>query len=118
MLIQVSGVARQPNGLPTTTAASALQVAAVIEDAIDLTWVNPTTLAVLGRRRSDRGIRPLVVEVGGVVTALAPLRGARRIASAGGVRTLVVSTAQHSYLRTGARWSRLPAHRQVVLPSA
>lgn len=118
VLIQVSGVARQPNGLPTTTAASALQVAAVIEDAIDLTWVNPTTLAVLGRRRSDQGIRPLVVEVGGVVTALAPLRGARRIASAGGVRTLVVSTAQHSYLRTGARWSRLPADRQVVLPSA
>lgn len=118
VLIQVSGVARQPNGLPTTTASSALRVAAVIEDALDLSWVTPTTLAVLGRRRSDEGVRPLVVEVGGIVTALTPLNGARRIATTGGVRTLVVSTATHSYLRTGARWSRLPAQGQVILPAA
>lgn len=116
--IQVSGVARQPNGLPTGTATRALRVAAVIEDAIDLTWITPTTLAVLGRRPSDPGIRPLVVEVGGLISALAPVRGARSIATTGGVRDLLVSARASSYVRTGASWSKLASTGAVVVPSA
>ena len=116
--IQVSGVARQPNGLPTGTATRALRVAAVIADAIDLTWITPTTLAVLGRRPTDQEIRPLVVEVGGLISALAPVRGARSIATTGGVRDLLVSASAGAYVRTGASWSKLSSPGAVVVPSA
>ena len=100
------------------TATRALRVAAVIEDAIDVTWITPTTLAVLGRRPTDQEIRPLVVEVGGLISALAPVRGARSIATTGGVRDLLVSASAGAYVRTGASWSKLSSPGAVVVPSA
>lgn len=117
--IQVSGIARQPNGMPTATATRALDVAAVVEELLDLAWITPTTLAVLGRRPTDRSVRPLLVEVGGEISPLEPVSGARLIGTTGGVRDLVVTTASHrSYTRTGGSWRRLPSRRAVVVPSA
>lgn len=116
--IQVSGIARQPNGLPTSTATQALQVAASVEQARDLTWITQTTLAVLGRRAPDTAVRPLLVEVGGQIEALAPVVSARSIATTGGERELYVTTsARRTYTRVGASWRALRVTGAVVVPS-
>lgn len=117
--IQVSGIARQPNGLPTSTATQSLQVAASVEQARDLTWITPTTLGVLGRRSTDKAVRPLLVEVGGQIEALAAVTSARSIATTGGERELYVTTSSgRTYSRVGASWSALGVTGTVVVPSS
>lgn len=117
--IHVTGVVRAPNGLPEGTSASELRVGGSLVQVRDVSWISATSLAVLGKRSGDDEVRPFVVEVGGQVSALLPVEGARWVMTTGGERDLLVVPAKGTArARAGASWRELPFSGAVFVPGA
>src|SRR5699024_6695523 len=76
----VSGIVRESNGLPEGTSPDAVQAGADLIEMLDVVWVEPTTLAVIGRHDKQEHMSPYLVGVNGEVTALSwpPLGAARK----------------------------------------
>lgn len=115
-VLEVTGIARSANGLPTAISRSPLQVAARLIEVRDLVWVGATTLAVIGREDKQRGVSPYLVDVGGALTPLEPRGGAVEVTTAGGARDIVLSDGKgRSWIRVGARWQLLSGVDSVVV---
>lgn len=118
-ILEVAGVARSANGLPTSFSRSTLRVAARLVVIRDVVWVGSTTLAVIGREDKERALRPYLVEVGGEITRLPQQRGAVEVTSAGGKREIVLGDGKRRvWTRTGARWQLLSTIEGVVVAGA
>lgn len=105
--VDVSGVVRQPNGLPASL-SQPLRLAPTLTMARDVVWVDDATLAVLGRLTSSQVIRPWLVPLAGPIAAGPEIAGARTITTVNGERGLVVTTDDHEVLiRAGSRWQRV-----------
>ncbi len=77
--LRVSGIVREVNGLPKSTSSEAVRCGADIVEMVDMVWVGSTTLAVIGRRDKERGMRPFLVDVNGEVKEVNwPPEGASR----------------------------------------
>jgi hypothetical protein len=102
--LDVAGVVRQPNGLPTSV-GEPLTLAPALTLMRDLVWTDDTTLAVLGRKASSQVVRPWFVPLGGPLSAGPEIAGAQAITTVNGERGLVVVTDKDEVLiRAGNRW--------------
>jgi hypothetical protein len=106
--VVVAGIVRSANGAAVSLAAEPLRVGWTLTAATDLAWVDDSTLAVVGRVSPKQALGPQLVEIGGKVTALSPVAGARLVTNTGGVRGVVVITDRGTVLaRAGNGWQQL-----------
>ena len=102
--LDVAGVVRQPNGIPTSLDGP-LSLAPSLTLMRDVVWTDDSTLAVLGRKASSQVVRPWFVPLGGPITAGPEIAGAQSITTVNGERGLVVVTDRDEVLiRAGNRW--------------
>jgi hypothetical protein len=113
--VDVSGVVRQPNGLPVSL-DTPLSLAPALTLALDLVWVDDATLAVLGRKTDL--MRPWFVPLGGAISAGPDIAGAQSITTVNAERGLIVTTDRHEVLiRAGNRWQQVGAGSDFVAPA-
>jgi len=115
--IVVAGIMRTANGAAVSLAAEPLRVGWTVTAAKDLAWVDDNTLAVLGRVSPKDAIEPQLVEMGGIITPLPSVVGARLVTSTGGVRGVVVITDRGQVLaRAGNGWQQLQTGSDFLIP--
>ena len=115
--VEVAGIVRSAKGVPVSLAAEPLRVGWTLTAARDLAWVDDSTLAVVGRVSPKGAIGPQLVEVGGKVTAMPPLAGARSVTNTGGLRGVVVMTDRGKVLaRAGDGWQVLQTGTDFLIP--
>lgn len=113
----VAGIVRSANGVAVSLAAEPLRAGWTLTAATDLSWVDDSTLAVVGRVSPNDAIGPQLVEIGGKVTALSPVAGARLVTNTGGLRGVVVITDQGKVLaRAGNGWQELQTGTDFLIP--
>ncbi|WP_277452323.1 GerMN domain-containing protein [Janibacter sp. DB-40] len=113
--LEVSGIARQANGLPTTTSPQAFRIGADLVEMLDAVWVGQSTLAVIGRRNDQEEMQPYLVEVGGPVEAMTPRPGGVAVTTTGDDQDVVVRTGEDRvFQRAGGRWQELQPIDGVV----
>lgn len=104
--LEVSGVVRATDGTPLTL-VEPLVVGVDLGAAIDLSWLDPDQLAVLGAPIDDAASPAWVVEVGGTTTAFSAVRGAVSITARGERSLLVTDAAALLFARSGSVWSQV-----------
>ncbi|WP_406831801.1 LpqB family beta-propeller domain-containing protein [Pedococcus sp. KACC 23699] len=115
--LDVAGVVREANGVPTSLAAP-LSLAPTLTLMRDVVWVDDATLVVLGRRNAGQVLRPWTVPLGGQITAGPEISGARTITTINGERGLVVTTdSRQVLLRAGSRWQRVGEGTDLLVPA-
>lgn len=113
--LDISGVARRANGLPTKTSSQSIRVAADLVEMIDAVWVGQSTLAVLGRRDKQTSMQPYLVHVGGQVTAMTERPRMTLVTTTGDDKDVVLtSRGGRVFQRSGARWQELKPLTGVV----
>ncbi|WP_338748273.1 GerMN domain-containing protein [Janibacter alittae] len=113
--LQVSGIVRQANGLPTSTSPQGFRIGAELVEMLDAVWVGQSTLAVIGRRDKQEDMQPYLVEVGGPVRAMTQRKGAVAITTTGDDQDVVIRTTKDRiFQRAGGRWQELKAIDDVV----
>lgn len=114
-ILEIAGVVRRANGLPTKTSRQTFRIAASLVEMIEAVWVGPTTLAVIGRQDKQAVLQPYLVHVGGPVEAMTERPGAEGITTTGDDKDVVLTTPEgRVYQRTGGRWQRLKPLTGVV----
>lgn len=106
--VDVSGIVRAPNGIPERLSGR-LHVGSTLTMALDVVWIDPVTVAVLGRVRAGEPVKPYVVPLSGPMDdTLDPVAGALTLSTTGGPRGLMVTTdAGLVVVRAGRRWVEL-----------
>lgn len=113
--LEVSGVVRRANGLPTKTSPHAFRIGADLVEMVDAVWVGEARLAVLGRRDKETQIQPYLVDVGGPVGAMTTRPGMSMVMTTGDHEDVVLtSPGGRVFQRAGARWQELKALTGVV----
>jgi len=113
----VAGIVRSANGVAVSLSPEPLRIGWSLTGATDLAWVDDSILAVVGRVGRNKAPGPLLVEIGGKVTALSPLPGARLVTSTGGPRGVVVVTDSDKILaRAGNSWQQLQTGTDFLIP--
>ena len=117
--VVVAGIVRSANGVAVSLAAEPLRVGWTLTAATDLAWVDDSTLAVVGRVSPKDALGPQLVEIGGKVTALSPVAGARLVTNTGGLRGVVVITDRGKVLaRAGNGWQELQTGTDFLIPES
>lgn len=115
--VVVAGVVRSAAGVPISLAADPLRVGWTLSSASDVVWVDDNTLALVGRVGRNEAIGPLLVEIGGKVTVMAPVTGTRLVTTTGGPRGIVVMTDRGQVLaRVGNGWQLLQKGTDFLIP--
>ena len=115
--VVVAGITRSASGAPLALAAEPLRVGWTLSAATDLTWVDDSTLAVVGRVSPKDVMGPQLVEIGGKITPMPPVAGARLVTNTGGLRGVVVLTDQGKVLaRAGRGWQVLQTGTDFLIP--
>jgi hypothetical protein len=115
--VVVAGIVRSADGVPLSLAAEPLRVGWTLTAATDLTWVDDSTLAVVGRVSPTDAIGPQLVEIGGKVTEMPPAAGTRSVTNTGGLRGVVVMTDNGKVLaRAGNGWQVLQTGTDFLIP--
>jgi Lipoprotein LpqB beta-propeller domain/Sporulation and spore germination len=112
----VAGIVRSGNGAAVSLAPEPLRVGWTLTAATDLAWVDDSTLSVVGRVSSKDAMGPQLVEIGGKVTALPPVVGARLVTNSGGPRGVVVMTDGGQVLAlAGNGWQQLQTGTEFLI---
>ena len=115
--VLVLGIVRSANGVAVSLAAEPLRVGWTLTDATDVAWVDDSTLVVIGRVGIKDAFGPQLVEIGGKLTALSPVTGARLVTNTGGLRGVVVITDRGKVLaRAGNGWQQLQSGTDFLIP--
>ncbi len=115
--IHLSGIVREPNGVPTELSPVGRAVAPYLVEARDLTWISTTRLAVLGRTGTKEAVRPYLVDIGGEREALTAVPHPERITTTGGERGLAVVTGAGTVVvRAGQTWLTAPVGDDLAVP--
>lgn len=110
--IELAAVVRDRTGTPTTT-GEPLQIGDTLTAVSDLSWVDQSTLAVLGSPLADSGNQVHLLQVGGPTTVIPLVEDAVSLSANRNARSLVVATSDgRLYVRNGAGW------REVAQPVA
>ena len=113
--LEVAGVVRRANGLPTKTSPQTFRVGASLVEMTEAVWVDQTTLAVIGRKDKQTVLQPYLVHVGGQVEPMAERPGAVSITTTGDDKDVVLTSAGgRVFQRSGGRWQELTALTGVV----
>jgi len=117
--IVIAGIARSAKGVAVSLTAEPLRVGWTLTASADLAWVDDTTLAIVGRVNPKDSLGPWLVEIGGKITKLSPLAGARIVTNTGGLRGVVVITDRGKVLaRAGNGWQQLQTGTDFLIPGA
>jgi hypothetical protein len=115
--VVVAGIVRSAIGAPVSLTPEGLRVGWTLTAATDLAWVDDSTLAVVGKVGPKDTIGPQLVEIGGKVTAMPPVAGARLVTNTGGLRGVVVLTKEGKILaRAGSGWQVLGTGSDFLFP--
>lgn len=113
--LEVSGVARRANGLPTKTSPDAFRIASDLVEMLDCVWVGESTLAVIGRHDKQTQMQPYLVDVGGEVSAMTERPGMVTVTTTGDHKDVVLtSEGRRVFQRSGGRWQELKPLTGVV----
>lgn len=114
-VLEVAGVARRANGLPTKTSPEAFRVAADLVEMVDAVWVGESTLAVIGRRDDEEEMQPYLVQVGGRVQTMTPRPNMTMVTTTGDHKDVVLTNDRgRVFERSGGRWQELKPLSGVV----
>ncbi|WP_370892600.1 LpqB family beta-propeller domain-containing protein, partial [Janibacter sp. GXQ6167] len=106
--LDVAGITRQANGLPTGTSGQPLRVATRLVDLVDIVWTTAHQIAVIARRAANEPRGAFLCDVGGEITALPRVPDAQSVTTTAGPQELVVGSGNgHVYQRSGQRFVRL-----------
>src|SRR5699024_3197484 len=90
-----------------------------VSQITDVTWVDESTLGVLGVTSGSPLHQPVLVPLDGLVSAMGPAQGAHRIVAAGtGVSEVFVITDQHTVLERSGRGWQTYGGSSVIVPGA
>lgn len=102
--VELVGISRDGLGRPRSLGVP-LRVAEALVSVLDISWVDQTSLAVLGSQQPDGAARVYRVAIGGPVTILPAIEAAITVASNRNERSTVVATEDgYLYVRSGAGW--------------
>jgi Lipoprotein LpqB beta-propeller domain/Sporulation and spore germination len=112
----VAGVVRDDTGQPVSL-TQPLGVLPDLTTVVDASWVDEDQIVVLGRRlgRAQSEL-PWVAQLGGLITATAPVKGGRTISAANGVAGLMVGTIGGTLTQVGSGWGRVTTARWAAYP--
>lgn len=115
--IDVAGVVRDERGQPQRV-GERWQVGASLTDAVEVSWVDEVTLAVLGQGPPQQVPAMHLVSVGGPTESLPPLEQAIGIATGRGDRTQYLVDAEETlFLRQTSSWAEVATGvRDAVFP--
>lgn len=115
--IDVAGVVRDEQGQPQRV-GERWQVGASLTDAVEVSWVDEVTLAVLGQGPPQQVPAMHLVAVGGPTESLPPLEQAIGIATGRGDRTQYLVDAEETlFLRQASSWAEVATGvRDAVFP--
>lgn len=115
--VDVAGVVRADAGEPQRV-GERWQVGASLTDAVEVSWVDESTLAVLGHGPSQQSPGMHLVPVGGPTSSLPPLEQAVGIATGRGDRTqYLLDSDGLLFLRQAASWAQVASGvRDAVYP--
>jgi len=104
VVVDVAAIVRDENGRPQRL-GDQFEVAASVEDPVEVAWSDEATLAVLGRRGPDKAFVVNRVPVGGPTSSLPLVKDAVSLAAGLGDRALYVADADGVlFARQGATW--------------
>jgi hypothetical protein len=103
-VLDVAAVARDADGTPSAL-AEPVRFGERLTDAVDVAWIDESTVAVLGATAADPVPTVHLLPLGGPTTRLPVVEGAVSLTAGRGDRSLVVATAEgRLYERNGAGW--------------
>jgi hypothetical protein len=119
----LSGVVRAPNGEPKSL-TEPLRQAQSLTRIQDVTWLDPTSYALLGQVRSGDPMRPWLATIGAGVDGtrsqagrLNAVPGAVSITSVGGPREILIVRSDARILaRAGSNWPPIARGSDVLVP--
>ena len=127
--LDLAGIRRNPAGEPVSLASPFRQGQPLV-GLVDLTWIDTTTLAVLGRDLPTDVLRPFIVPIGQGVglrrigqlsldqLLVRAVPGATGITSRGNPGGLIVMTVDGAQLRVGTTWSTIPGVRSIAIAAS
>ncbi|MFM6849835.1 MAG: GerMN domain-containing protein [Terrabacter sp.] len=121
--VGLSGVVRAANGEPASLTAP-LRQAQSLTRIQDVTWLDPTSYALLGRVGASDPMRPWLASIGSGVDGprreagrLNAVPGAVTITSVGGPRGIIIVTSDDRVLaRAGSNWPPIEQGSDVLVP--
>lgn len=121
--VGLSGVVRASNGEPQSLIAP-LRQAQSLTRIQDVTWLDPTSYALLGQVKSGDPMRPWLATIGSGVDGtrrevgrLNAVPGAVTITSVGGPRGIIIVTSDNRVLaRAGSNWPPIEQGSDVLVP--
>jgi hypothetical protein len=103
--VDLAGVVRDRAGAPQSLATS-VRLGSTLRRVVDLTWLDPVTLGVLGGLRGES--RPFVLSLNGTLRALDESPDLVAMTTLGGERdAIVVSSKGEARIRAGSNWLRI-----------
>lgn len=111
--LDVAGIVRDSRGKPLSVSPTPLRIGVGLSAIQDATWVDATSVAVVGRRSVDTANQPYLVTVSGEVVALPEVPGATRIAAGAGASSVTVVSATNEILGRGGSSGWLSMGRGV-----
>jgi Lipoprotein LpqB beta-propeller domain len=124
--LDVAGIVRDASGMATALAEPYRQGEPLVR-FVDVTWLDQVTMAVLAREKEGAPLRPFRVDLGQGVglrrvgqleldqTLMRELPDATSLTSRGGLRGLVVMTAQAAFLRAGNAWAQQVDTSEIII---
>lgn len=101
--LEVAGVLRNAEGRPVAL-GEPRRLAPDLVEATSAAWVDESTVVVLGSRAQDP-VRPYLVTIGGLTSAMSAVEGARSVAAGNGERMIYVVTSDgRVVVRSGGGW--------------
>ena len=102
--VHLAGVVREPSGAPVSLTAP-VRLGARLDRVLDLTWLDPVTLGVLGGQAGET--RPWVLSLNGMLRALSDSPDLVAMTTLSGERdAVVVSSTGEARIRAGNQWIR------------
>jgi len=102
--IELAAVVRDRSGMPTMT-GEPLQIGESLTMVADVSWVDQSTLAVLGSQLADAANQVRLLQIGGPTTTLQLVEDAVSLTSNRNARSIVVATSDgRLYVRNGIGW--------------
>lgn len=105
--VEVAAVVRDSTGRPTLV-SEPLQVGETLQSVADISWIDQSSLAVLGSLLSEPTPRVHVVVIGGQASLMPPVEDAIGVASNRNSRSMVITTADgYLFVRSGNGWRQV-----------
>lgn len=112
--LEVAGVVRNAEGRPVAL-GEPRRLAPDLVEAASAAWVDESTVVVLGSRAQDP-VRPYLVMIGGLTSAMSAVEEARSVAAGNGERTIYVGTSGGRLMvRSGGGWVEVTTEGDVPL---